>query len=204
MITERIENLVKQLKTRKVRHIIYLICFCLIVGIFVFRFYTVFAERNRSVFNVARNNIENGTPVKVLEIQETDGVLYEPLNIKHNRAYISGGRIKLFHTGQSLGDCKILSVSNRLDLDSGMYLIKTSGCNDGLKYAQNKQRGFYIPVSSVSGNTVYVVNGEVANVREITIAARDSQNVLVKSGLQNGDMVILSNVQNGEKIKIVR
>lgn len=204
MTTERIEKLVKKLKTRKAKNIIYSIFVCFIIGVFAFRFLVVSAEKNRPVFNIARNNIENGTPVKVLEIQETDGILYEPLNIKNNRAYVSGARVKLFSAGQSLGDCKIVSVSNRIDLDSGMYVIKTKNCSDGLKYAQNKKIGFYVPLSAVSGNAVYIVNAGVANIRDIEIVARDSQNVLVKSGLQNGDIVILSDVQTGEKIKIVK
>ena len=110
----------------------------------------------------------------------------------------------MFNVGQSLGDCKIISVSNNIDLDSGMYIIKTKKCSDGLKYAQNKQYGFFVPLSAVSGNAVYVVNAGVANVRKIEIVSRDSQNVLVKSGLENGDRVILSDVRNNEKIQIVK
>ncbi|MBQ6110605.1 MAG: hypothetical protein IJL05_04455 [Alphaproteobacteria bacterium] len=204
MTTEKIEHFVKKLKTRKYKNIIYVIFICFIVGIFALRFYTVAMERNRKVFNIARNNIANGTPVHVLEMHETDGVLYEPLNIKNNRAYVSGARVKMFNVGQSLGDCKIISVSNNIDLDSGMYIIKTKKCSDGLKYAQNKQYGFFVPLSAVSGNAVYVVNAGVANVRKIEIVSRDSQNVLVKSGLENGDMVILSDVRNNEKIQIVK
>ncbi len=204
MTTERIENLIKKLKTRKSKNVMYSIFIFTVIAVFTFRFYTVAQEKNRDVFNIARNNIENGTPVKVLKMKETDGVLYEPLNVKNNRAYVSGGRAKLFYSGQNLGDCKIVSVSNRIDLDSGMYIIKTANCSDGLKYAQNQKRGFYVPVSALLGTAVYVVNSGVAEIREIVIAARDSQNVLVKSGLKNGDSVILSKVQNNEKIRIIK
>ena len=204
MTNARIENFVKKLHTRKSKNIIYLIVICFVVGVFVFRFYSVAAERNRAVFNVVRNNIENGKPVETLKIQETDGVLYEPLNVKNNRAYVSGARVKLFRAGQSLGNCKIASVSNRIDLDSGMYVIKTSGCGNGLKYAQNKNRGLYVPVSAIHGNAVYIVNNGVAQIRNIEIMARDSQNVLVKSGLINGDIVILSDVKPDEKVQIVK
>lgn len=204
MTNARIENFVQKLHTRKSKNIIYLIIICFVVGVFAFRFYSVSAERNRPVFNVVRNNIENGTPVEVLKIQETDGALYEPLNVKNNHAYVSGARVKLFHVGQSLDDCKITSVSHRIDLDSGMYVIKTSGCSDGLKYAKIKNRGFYVPVSAIHGHSVYVVDNGVAQIRDIEIAARDSQNVLVKSGLINGDIVILSDVKPDEKVQIVK
>jgi len=204
MTIEKIELMVKKLKTRKSKNIIYLIVMCFVIAVFAFRFYVVAQEQNRAVFNIMRNNITNGTPVKVLEVQETKGVLYEPLNIKNNRAYVSESRLNLFKPGQSLGDCKIISVSHRIDLDSGMYLIRTKGCTDGLKYAQNEQNGFYVPISAISGNQLYVASDNTAHIREIVVVARDLQNALVKSGLQNGDIVILSNVQQNQKIRIVK
>ena len=85
-----------------------------------------------------------------------------------------------------------------------MHIIKTSNCKNGLQYVEFAERGFYVPVSAVYDNSVYVVNGDKSLVREIVIKSRDSQNVLVKSGLNNGDVVILSKVQNNEKIKIVK
>ncbi len=203
-ITEKIENIIKKLKTRKSKNIIY----CLVVGVLVlvfgYRFYVVAREHSTNVFNITRNNIENGIPVDVLSMSETDGVLYEPLTIKNNRAYVSGARINTFKAGQKIGDCKIVSVSHNIDLDTGMHVIKTSKCADGLQYVEIERRGFYIPSSAVRGNALYVADSGVARLRDIVIAGRDSQNVLVKSGLQNGDIVILSDVKDGEKIKIVK
>ncbi len=204
MTIERIEKFVKKLKTRKSKNIIYIILITAVVGCFVYRFYNVFTERNRTVFNIMRNNIENGAPVETLKISETDGVLYQPLNVKNNRAYVSGARVNMFKVGQKIGDCKIFSVSKNIDLYSGMHVIKTVGCLDGLQYVEHRQHGFYVPVSAVYGNNVYVVNGDKSSVRDIVIEARDSQNVLVKSGLKSGDIVILSKVSDNEKIKIVK
>jgi hypothetical protein len=126
------------------------------------------------------------------------------LTIKNNRAYVSGGRISTFKPGQKLGDCKIASVSNKIDLDTGMYMIKTTGCTDGLKYVEIVRRGFYVPVASVYGNTLYVAEDGIARVRNVNIVARDAQNALVKSGVKNGDIVILSNVKDNKKIQIVK
>ena len=176
----------------------------LVVGCFAYRFYSVAKENSTQVFSIARNDIENGTPVETLKIMEQDGVLYEPLNVKNNRAYVSGARVKMFRAGQKMGDCKIVSVSKNIDLYTGMHVIKTSNCSDGLKYVEYAKRGFYVPVSSVYRNVVYIADGDVARVRNIEIGGQDSQNVLIKSGLKNGDIVILSNVQDNEKIKIVK
>ena len=204
MTTERIENFVKKLKTKKSKNIIYLFVILGIIGCFAYRFYVVFRESNRPVFNIMRNNIENGTPVETLTIHEKDGVLYQPLNVKNNRAYVSGARVKMFKVGQKIGDCKIVSVSKNIDLYSGMHVIKTSGCQDGLQYVEYAQRGFYVPVSAVYGNNVYVVNGDKSSIRDIVAETRDSQHVLVKSGLNDGDIVILSKIQDNEKIRVIK
>ncbi len=200
--TERIENFVKKLHTRKVKNIIYLTFIALIVAVFVYRFCAVSKENNFEVFNIVRNNTQNGVPVHVIEMQKTDGTLLEPLTIKNNRGYVSGARLAYFKPRQKIGDCHIVSVSRNIDLDTGMHVIKTSGCKDGLQYAENIKNGFYVPVSALHGNTVYVVQGDVAQSREVTIENRDNENVLIASGINTGDMVILSNVQNGEKIKV--
>ena len=204
IMSENIENIIKKLKTRKSKNIIYLVVGIFAVCLFGYRFYTVAKERNTDVFNIIRNDLKNGTPVEILKMQQTDGVLYEPLTVKNNRAYVSGARIDMFHPGQSLGNCKIVSVSRNIDLDTGMHVIKTSNCKDGLMYAENKKVGFYVPVSAVRGDMVYVAENDVAHSRKIEIVNRDMQNVLIKSGVKDGDLIILSNVKDNQKIKIVK
>ncbi len=200
--TERIENFIKKLKTRKSKNIIYTLVITVVVAVFGFRFYAVEQENNFDVFNIVRQNMENGFPVDVLVMQKTDGILLEPLTIKNNYAYVSGARVHDFKPGQTVGDCKIISVSHKIDLDTGMHVIRTSKCMDGLQYAESKKNGFYVPVSAIHGNNVYVVENGIAKIREIVIENQDAQNALIKSGLSAGDIVILSNVQQDEKIKI--
>lgn len=202
--TEKIENIVKKLNTPKYKQIIYKVVIIFVVFIFGYRFYSVVHENSFNVFNIARNNITQGTPVDVLTMKKTDGVLYEPVTIKNNRAYVSGVRISIFKSGQKIGKCKIVSVSHNIDLDTGMHVIKTSGCQNGLQYVEKEQRGFYVPVFAIHGNTVYIADGDIARVREIVIADRDAQNALIKSGLNEDDIVILSNVSDNEKIKIAQ
>ena len=134
-------------------------------------------------------------------MKKTDGILLEPLTIKNNRAYVSGARVSLFSAGQKIGDCKISSVSHNIDLDTGMHVIKTNGCSNGLQYVETKKIGFYVPVSALHGNAVYVVNNGYAQLRTIEIENRDAENALVKSGLNTDDIVILSHVQDNEKIR---
>ena len=200
--TERIENIVKKLKTRKSKNIIYTFVMAFVLGAFAYRFYMVEQEKNTSVFNIARDNLENGLPVEILKMEKKDGVLYEPLTIKNNRAFVSGARVNMFKSGQKIGKCKIVSVSRNLDLDTGMYVVKTSNCENGLQYVELRANGFYVPVSAIVGNNVFVENNGVANVRKIVISGRDAENAIVESGLSEGDIVILSNVKDNQKVKI--
>lgn len=202
--TERIEQIIKKLKTRKSKSVLYTIFITFVVCVFGYRFYRVSQENNFDVFNIVRFNMENGLPIEVLKMEKTDGALLEPLTVKNNIAYVSGARINDFKAGQKIGDCKIVSVSKKIDLDTGMHVIKTSNCLNGLQYVENRKNGFYVPVSAISGNHVYVADGGVARVREIVVENSDAQNALIKSGLNNGDIVILSNVQENQKIKIAQ
>ena len=199
--TQKIENIVKKLNTRKSKNIIYTIIIFSVVAIFGYRFLRVYQEHSFEVFNIIRANKDNGTPVEVLHIEKKNGILYEPLTIKNNRAFVSGARINIFKPGQKSGNCKIVSVSHNIDLDTGMHIIRTQNCPNGLQYIEKEKVGFYIPISAINGNTVYVVNNDIATIREIKIADRDAQNALIQSGITDGDIVILSKVKNNEKIK---
>ena len=201
---QKIDNVIKKLNTKKSKNIIYTTIVIAVVCIFGYRFYTVAQEHGFQVFNVVRNNLDNGTPVETITMTKTNGILYEPLTIKNNTAFISGARLNIFKPGQKSGNCKIVSVSYKIDLDSGMHIIKTSGCKNDLQYIEKEKFGFYVPVSAISGNTVYIANNGVAEIRTITIEDRDAQNALIKSGVQEGDVLILSKVTNNEKIKIAQ
>ena len=200
--TERIENLVTKLKTRRSKTIIYITILTLITLAFGYRFYAVSQENSFEVFNIIRHNAQNGVPAQVMEMHKTDGVLFEPLTIKNNRGFVSGARLSVFKAGQKVGNCKIVSVSRNIDLDTGMYVIRTQGCDDGLQYVENVKSGFYIPVSALRGNNVYVVNDGVAQSRQVVIENRDINNALIKSGIDDGDVVILSDIRDGDKVKI--
>lgn len=205
MITiEKIEQTLKNLNTPKNKKIIYRTLVVLAVLLVGYRFYSVERENSFKVFNIIRNNMKNGTPVEVIKMEKTNGVLLEPLTIKNNRAYVSGSRISVFKPGQKIGDCKIVSVSHNIDLDTGMHIITTAKCQNGLQYVEKEKNGFYIPVSAIHGNVVYVADNGVARIREIVIQDRDAQNALIKSGISEEDIVILSNVTDNEKIKIAQ
>lgn len=176
----------------------------IIVGIVfwvAFRIWVLVVERNQVVFNAARASAENGIPVSVMIAQNDTDVLYEPLTIKNNRALVTGARVGLFRAGQSVSTGKIISVSSKIDLDTGMYVIKTRGVSDGLQYAEYRRNGYFVPVYAVHDNQVFVIENGVATPHKVVIAREDANRMLITRGLNDGDRVILSNVSSGDKVQ---
>ena len=174
----------------------------LMIGWVVFRFGAVASENARQVFNASRMAADVGMPVYTLKMEQKNGVLYEPLAIKNNRAYITGDRAEKLHAGQHVGSGEIVSVSRRIDLNSGMFVVRTRDVADGLHYAEFNANGFFVPLYAIKDNTVLIVQNGIATSRNITIARQDSETAYIASGLNSGDIVILSAVNAGDKVSI--
>lgn len=181
---------------------IWILITVVVVGWVVFRFSAIGSEHARAVFNADRIAIESGAPVDVIVVGKGTGVLREPIHVKNNRALVSGNRVGKFAAGQKIGNGKIVSVAQRIDLDSGMYVIRTSGVADGLNYAESAAVGYYVPVYAINNSTVMVAENGNAVARTVKIANQDSDNALIVGGLSDGDIVILSHVDAGERVKI--
>jgi hypothetical protein len=190
------------MKTQKFKHFLYVALAVLLIGWVAFRFASVAAENSRYVFNASRVAADRGTSIEVIEMKRTDGVLYEPLAVQNNRAYVTGARASKLRSGQKLGNGKIVSVSSGLDYDTGMYVIRTSGVGDGLHFAEFSANGYFVPLYAVSNNSVMVVDNGVASARSVQIVRQDSENAYITTGLNDGDMVILTTVNAGDKVQI--
>lgn len=196
------EKIHSTFKSKKFKQIVYVALIVTIIGWVIFRFAAVASENARYVFNASRNAADNGAPIESIVMTNKTGVIYEPLAIKNNRAYISGGRAKHFKAGQKIGNGKIVYVSKNIDLDTGMFVVKTTGVDDGLQFAEFVADGFFIPLYAIKNNTVYVAENNIAVARDIQIARQDSENAYIASGINDGDIVILSNVHAGDKVKV--
>lgn len=190
--------------TRKLKKIISLSLVAILVGWVMFRFATIISENERVVFNASRNAADVGTPVHVMKMLRTDGTLYEPVAVHNNRAYVSANRASKLRAGQKIGTGKITYVSSNIDYDTGMYLVRTSGVSDGLQMAEFTAVGHFVPLYAITNETVLVVENGIATPRDITISRQDSENAYITSGLNDGDVVILSNVAAGDKVQIVK
>ena len=188
--------------TKKFKKIAFISLVTVLLGWVIFRFAVIASENARFVYNASRVSADTGTPVMAIKMSNTSGTLYEPLAVKNNRAYVSASRASRLHAGQKVGDGKIVSVSSNIDYNTGMYVVRTSGVADGLQMAEFSATGYFVPLYAITDGTVYVVENGIAVARSVKIARQDSENAYIKSGLKNGDVVILSSVRAGDKVQI--
>ena len=190
------------LRSKKIKHAFFIALVAVMVGWVIFRFVAYASENSRHVFNASRVAAENGLPIESVIVQSKSGTLYEPLSVKNNRAYVSAERASKLRVGQKIEKGTITFVSKNIDLNTGMYLVRTSGVSDGLHFAEFTTDGIFVPLYAVSNNSVMVVDNGVAVLRDVKIARQDSETAYIESGLQPGDIVVLSNVQPGVKVKL--
>lgn len=196
------EKIQKVIAAKKIKKIVYILVPTLLVGWVLFRFAIIASENSRHVFNASRAALQSGVPVDVVHVKKQPGTLYEPLVVKNNRAYVTSNRVAKLRSGQKIGQGKILSVSSGVDFDTGMHIVSTTGVADGLQYAEYTASGYFIPLYAISDGAVYVVRDGVAERRTVNVVHQDSENAYVTSGLSDGDIVILSSVKSGEKVKV--
>lgn len=198
------EKIAENLKTTKMKRFFTILLIAVLVGWVIFRFAAVASENSRHVFNAARVAIDQGTPIEAITVSRTDGVLREPIAVKNNRALVSGARVEKLRAGQKIGDGKIVSVSRNIDYDTGMHVVRTSGVSDGLQFAEISGNGYYVPLSAIENGVVMVVDGDVADARNVTVAAQDASVAYITGGLNDGDRVILSHVNPGTKVRVIK
>ena len=195
------EKITEKIKTKKIKNLIYGICAVVLMGWVVFRFAAIGAENARAVFNTSRNAADVGAPVYAVTVERETGTLREPIAVKDNRALVSGARVDKLARGQKIGDGEIVSVANNIDLNTGMYIVRTRNVADGLQYAIFQTDGYFIPLSAISNGTVMLNVDGVATPRAVTVLRQDDQNAQV-DGLNDGDVVILSSVNAGDKVQV--
>lgn len=184
------------------KKIFYVLCVVALVLWVMFRFAVIGAENRLVVFNPARAAVTDGVPVAVLNMTPRDDILRTAIMVKNNRAFVSAARAHMLRAGQKIGDGTIASVAQNIDIDTGMYAVRTRGVADGLQLAEIPSNGFFVPVYALNNGAVFIVRDGVAVHTPVKIAAQDSDNALVSAGIKNGDIVILSRVNDGDKIQI--
>lgn len=196
------EKIQRTMATKKFKKFMYIALVAVLVGWVVFRFAAVASENARYVFNASRISADVGAPIEYITMQNAPGTLYEPLAVKNNRAYVTASRASMLRAGQRVGTGKITSVSSNIDYDTGMYVVRTTGVADGLQFAEFTTNGHFVPLYAITDGAVMVAVDGIAVLRDVKIARQDSENAYITSGLNDGDIVILSAVNAGTKVNV--
>ena len=154
------------------------------------------------VFNPIRETVQNGMLVRTVVAHKDIGTVKMPIVVRGNRAYVSGARRGQFAAGQKVGDGEIVSVSARVDLNSGMYVVRTREVADGMNMVMVPTDGFCVPAYAVRDGTVMVAENGVAVARAVEVINQDSDVACISDGISEGDVVIVSKVEDGVKVKI--
>lgn len=192
----------KNYDDKKVKKIAYTAVYVAIAFWFVFRFVMVAIESRMVVFNPIRVAQSDGVIVETMAAQQTDDVIKIPIDVKNNRAYVSGEYRNKLRVGQKIDDGEIVSVSSGLDFDTGMYAVRTRGVQDGLRFVSVREKGFFVPAYVVRDGSVMVVESGVAVARKVNVIGQDTDKACVNGDIKDGDMIILSKVASGQKIKM--
>ena len=190
------------LHTPRAKRRMYLLAVVALLGWVIFRVVMIGAEKHMFVFNPARDAATRGIPVRVVTMQRQAGKLMEPVTVRGNRALVSNSRARHLRPGQKIGNGEIVSVADGIDLDTGMHVVRTRGVADGLQYAEYTMNGYFVPVYAIKDGTVMVMDGDIARARPVTVARSDADNAIISSGLSDGDVVILTTVADGTKVRI--
>ena len=151
-------------------------------------------ENSRTVFNIARAHETYGTPVETITVKTQTGHLREPVAVRGGRIHVSGARIGRFSVGQQLsGGGRITSVSNRIDLDTGLFVLRTTGAPNGNHFVLMEHSGIFLPLAAVRDSTVMISQNGIAVPRDVMVIASDAETTVVR-GLLDGEVVILTDV----------
>ena len=170
------------------------------VGIVTYRVVQISYENRRDIFNAERAAEIFGIPAETILVQIERNTLLTPVAVRDGRIFVANGRVHQFRPGQRLSNGgRITSVSRNIDMNTGLFIIRASGEN-GNHFAEMEYDGVFLPLSAISDNIVMVSENQIAVTREVSIIAADAERAVV-TGLTEGDIVILTQVEPGRKIK---
>lgn len=187
---------------KKTKKILYTVVLGVLGLWFVYRFIMVAIESQMTVFNPVRAAGKIGIVVDTIVAEQKTDVIKTPLSVENNRAYVSGTHRRGLKVGQKIGDGEITYVANQLDLDTGMYVVKTKNVQNGVEYVESKCTGYFIPTYAVRESQIMRAESGAAVAVPVTVSASDSDFSCVVGDIHDGDVIVLSKVGAGQKINV--
>ena len=169
---------------------------------FVYRFVMVVVESRMVVFNPARDVERNGIVVDSVIVERKNDVIKTPLSVENNQSYVSAAHRNLLKIGQKIGNGEITYVANQIDLDTGMYVVKTKNVDDGVVFAESECDGFFIPTYAVRDGVIMRAETGRAVKVSVNVNASDAEYSCVSGDVHDGDVIVLSKVESGQKINV--
>ncbi len=71
-----------------------------------------------------------------------------------------------------------------------------------MQFAEFSATGYFVPVYAVNNGVVFVARDGVAVPVTVSVSRTDADTAYITSGLDDGDIVILSRVSAGDKIRV--
>jgi len=192
----------KKIDDKKLKKNVYTAVLVVLALWFVYRFVMVAIEAHMNVFNPIRDVEKNGIVVDTIIAEQKTGVIKTPLSVEDNRAYVSAAHRHLLKVGQKVGNGTIVSVANQLDLNTGMYIVRTRNVDDGVAFAETDCVGFFVPTYAVRDNTIMRAESSMAAPVSVTVIASDSDFSCVSGDIQDGEVIVLSKVEPGQKVNV--
>jgi len=138
------------------------------------------ADKDLRINNIVRIHAETGIPQRKLVAEKTTDFLLEPVHVSNGRALVSGSRIGQFQVGQGvLGqNSRVTFVSNRIDIDTGMYIVRFSGNISGTVMVMRRYTGFFLPLEAELPPGVRVISRDAK--RQVVMGLQDGQEVVIR------------------------
>ena len=192
----------KKFDDKKLKKNVYTVVLGVLAIWFIYRFVMVAIESRMVVFNPMRAAGQNGIIVDTIVAEQKSGIIKTPLSVENNRAYVSGAHRRGLKVGQKLGYGELTYVGNQLDLDTGMYIVRTKNVDDGVVFAESECSGFFIPTYAVRESQVMRAESGSVIAVPVTVNASDSDFSCVSGEIKDGDIIVLSKVEPNQKINV--
>jgi len=190
----------------KQKTLIWIALILAIVALIGYRAYRITSEARRVVANQTREQIDTGISVDTIKVTKQTGILKIPLAVENGRALVSCARVEKFAAGQKADEGVVASVLKNIDIDTGMCRVVVTGTTNGTVFVDVRATGYFVPIPAVvmgDGGTqsVMIADGDIARAKTVKIIDQDNDTAVL-TGLADGDMVIISRVNDGDKIRI--
>jgi multidrug efflux pump subunit AcrA (membrane-fusion protein) len=203
------------MKSNDLRKVVYLSIAALSVLAVIVRIAVVKAERSRTVVSFLSELEHQGVPVMVKELEPIDIPLYTKFTILGSSEQSGSGfvtadikdKIKagndIYFKDKDTPCGVIISVSESIDIDSGMFLVEAEFKSPVLKagsieviYANTRtlENVLALPNEALGileeSYYIWVVEDAKAKKRVVEIGPRNDHKIVIESGVQTGDVVV--------------